>query len=242
MEQQADTSEYDDLIHSTMDLCKLLHGEGKIDTAAYQRASPFLNSQGQTECTNLSRSALNGPIYIDGLVLSHLQSASLLQPIAASGVDIRIHPDILEEANLLIEAGDVGDDLVRIIEEIRGVLRNAVESGAASFLPRTVESAGQVQKHGIQFQTTASLLAGNAAYGALCIDDRYINIHPAMTDPTGRLVPIVCVLDVLRYLVSRECISVADHWTARYKLRQSGFAFVPIESDELVHWLVRQRG
>ena len=160
MEQQADTSEYDDLIHSTMDLCKLLHGEGKIDTAAYQRASPFLNSQGQTECTNLSRSALNGPIYIDGLVLSHLQSASLLQPIAASGVDIRIHPDILEEANLLIEAGDVGDDLVRIIEEIRGVLRNAVESGAASFLPRTVESAGQVQKHGIQFQTTASLLAG----------------------------------------------------------------------------------
>ena len=237
MEQQADTSEYDDLIHSTMDLCKLLHGEGKIDTAAYQRASPFLNSQGQTECTNLSRSALNGPIYIDGLVLSHLQSASLLQPIAASGVDIRIHPDILEEANLLIEAGDVGDDLVRIIEEIRGVLRNAVESGAASFLPRTVAPAGQVQKPGIQFQTTASLLAGNAAYGALCIDDRYINIHPAMTDPTGRLVPIICVLDVLRYLVSRECISVADHWTARYKLRQSGFAFVPIESDELVHWL-----
>ena len=237
MEQQADTSEYDDLIHSTMDLCKLLHGEGKIDTAAYQRASPFLNSQGQTECTNLSRSALNGPIYIDGLVLSHLQSASLLQPIAASGVDIRIHPDILEEANLLIEAGDVGDDLVRIIEEIRGVLRNAVESGAASFLPRTFESAEQVQKHGIQFQTTASLLAGNAAYGALCIDDRYINIHPAMTDPTGRLVPIVCVLDVLRYLVSRGCISVADHWVARHKLRQSGFAFVPIESDELVHWL-----
>ena len=238
MEQQADTSEYDDLIHSTMDLCKLLHDEGKIDTDDYRRASPFLNSQGQTDRTNLSRSALNSPIYIDGLVLSHLQSANILQPIAASGIDIRIHPDILKEADRLIEAGDVGDDLVRIIEEIRGGLRNAVESGAASFLPRTVAPAERVQKHGIRFQATASLLAGNVAYDALCIDDRYINSRPAMTDSTGRSVPIVCVLDVLRYLVSRGCISVADHWVARHKLRQSGFAFVPIESDELGHWLV----
>ncbi len=241
MEQQADTNKYDDLIHSMMDLCRLLHDEGKIDATTYQRASSFLHSQGQSQHANLPRSALNGPIYIDGLVLSHLQSTNLLQPIAASGMDIRTHPDILEEANLLIEAGDVGNDLVKIIEEIRDVLRNAVESGAASFLPRTVEQAERVKKHGIRFQVTASLLAGNTDCDALCIDDRYINGHPVLTDPTGRSVPIVCVLDVLRYLISRGCIGVTDHWTARHKLRQSGFAFVPIEPDELVHWLASAR-
>ena len=50
-------------------------------------------------------------------------------------------------------------------------------------------------------------------------------------------VPIICVLDVLRHLVSRGYIGVADHWTARHRLRQGGFAFIPIEADELLHWL-----
>ena len=241
MEQQADTSEYDDLILSTMDLCKLCHDEGKIDVPIYQRASSFLHSQGQSQHANPPPSVFNGPIYIDGLALSYLQSANLLQPIAASGLDIRIHPNVLDEMHTLIEAGDVGDDLVTKIGRIRAVLRNALDSGTASFLPCTAEQDERVQRHEIRFQATASLLAGNTDCDALCIDDRYINSHPVITNPTGRSVPIVCVLDVLRYLISRGCIGVTDHWTARHKLRQSGFAFVPIEPDELVHWLASAR-
>ena len=81
------------------------------------------------------------------------------------------------------------------------------------------------------------MLAGSTACDALCIDDRFINRHPVLTEPPERAVPLVCVLDVLRYLVSRGRLSVADHWSARHKLRQSGFAFIPPELDELVHWL-----
>ncbi len=237
MEQQADTSEYDDLIHSTMDLCTLCHDEGKIDTADYRRGSLFLKSQGQTEHAKLPPSIFGGPIYIDGLTLSYLQSANLLQPIAASGLDIRIHPAVLEEANALLGAGDVGDVLVAKIERIRDVLRKALDSGTASFLPRTAYKAERIKRHEIRFQATASLLAGSAACDALCIDDRSINSHPVITDPTGRSVPIACLLDILRYLVSRGSISAADHWTARHKLRQRGFVFVPLESGELVYWL-----
>ena len=82
MEQQADTSEYDDLILSTMDICTLCHDEGKIDAAAYQRASLFLNKQGQSAKAHLPPSILNGPVYIDRLALSYLQNASIL---AANG-------------------------------------------------------------------------------------------------------------------------------------------------------------
>ena len=49
MEQQADTSEYDDLIVSIMDFCTLLRDEGKIDATTYQRASSFLNRQNQLQ-------------------------------------------------------------------------------------------------------------------------------------------------------------------------------------------------
>ena len=241
MEQQADTSEYDDLIFSTMDLCKLCLDEGKLDANIYQKASSFLHSQGQSQHANPPSSVLNGPIYIEGLALSYLQSANLLQPIAASGLDIRVHPDVLDEIHTLIDAGDGGHDSVTKIERITDVFRNALDSGTASFLPCATERDKRVQKHEIRFQATASLLAGKANCDALCIDDRYINSHPVITNPTGQSIPIVCVLDVLRYLVSRGCISVADHWIARHKLRQSGFVFVPIESDELVYWLASAR-
>ena len=172
MEQQADTSEYDDSILSIVDFCTLLHKEGKIDTADYQRAKLFLNRQGQTEHSNLSSSIFNGPIYIDRLVLIYLQNAKILVPIASAGLDIRIHPNVLREMDALIEAGDTGVELATKIEGIRNNLRNALESGAASFLPRAADQNMQVQEHEIQFRATESLLAGNSACDALCVDDR----------------------------------------------------------------------
>ena len=237
MEQQADTSEYDDLILSTMDFCTLLRDEGKIDVSTYQRSSLFLDKQGQQKRANLPPLILNGPIYIDQLALSYLQDANILQSMATAGLDIRIHPDVVEEMHALIEEGDVGDDLINRIEGIRHILQDAVVSGTASFLPHADDQTERTQNHDIRFQATASLLAGSTACDALCIDDRFINSHPVLGVPPERSVPILCVLDVLRYLVSRGCIGVVDHWTARHKLREGGFAFVPLESDELVHWL-----
>ena len=241
MEEQADTSKYDDLILSTMDICTLCHDEGKIDAADYQRACLSLNNQGQPGRVHFSRSILDGPIYIDRPALSCLQNASMLQPMAAAGLDIRVHPDVLGDMNALIEAGDVSDDLVKKIEQIQNVLRNALESGAASLLPRTADQDERSQNRDIRFQATASLLAGSTGCDALCIDDRFINSHPFQAEPTGRSVPIVCVLDVLRYLVDRGCIDVIDHWIARHKLRQAGFAFIPLDSDELGYWLKAAR-
>ena len=237
MEEQADTSEYDDLIHSPIDLCTLLHAEGRIDAADYQRASLFLSSQGQTAHAHLTPSTLQGPISLDRTALSYLQDAGILQPMAAAGLDIRIHPDVLEEVNALIEAGDIGDALVTKIEGIRHALRDALDSEKASFLPRTADQDEDIQNRAMRFQETASLLAGSTACDALCIDDRFINRNSVLIEPPERAVPLICVLDVLRHLVSRGRISVAAHWSVRHKLRQSGFAFITPESDELVYWL-----
>ena len=237
MEEQADTSEYDDLIHSPTDLCMLLSETGRIATADYQCAIRFLRSQGKTAHAPLTPSILESPIYVDRLALSYLQDAGILQSMATAGLDIRIHPDVLEEGNALIEAGDVGNALVTKIEGIRHALRDALDSEKASFLPRTAAQDEEIQNRAMRFQETVSLLAGSTACDALCIDDRFINRHPALTEPPERAVPLVCVLDVLRYLVSRRRLRVTDHWSARHKLRQSGFAVIPPESDELVHWL-----
>ena len=238
MEQQADTSEYDDSILSIMDFCTLLHNEGKIDTANYQRAKLFLNRQGQTEQSNSLSSIFNAPIYLDRLVLIYLQNAKVLGSIVSSGLDIRIHPSVLCEMDALIQAGDVGDELATKIEGIRNTLRDALESEAASFLPRAADQNMRVQEHEIQLRAMESLLAGHSACDALYIDDRYINAYPVVDASTERPAPILCMLDILRFLFSKGHISVDKHWELRHKLRSSGFAFIPLESDELVYWLM----
>ncbi len=238
MEQQADTTEYDDFILSTVDLCTLVYEEGQINEADYQRAKLFLNRQGQTEHWDPLFSNLNGPIYIDRLALTYLQNAKVLESIASLGLDIRIHPNVLQEMNALIETGNVGDNLMNEIEGIRNILRNALASGTASLLPRAADQNVRVQEHEFQFRAMESLLVGSTACDALCIDDRNINAYPVVDASIERQVSILCVLDKLRYLFSQGYISVDEHWAARHKLRWSGFVFIPLESDELVHWLM----
>ena len=89
----------------------------------------------------------------------------------------------------------------------------------------------------LRFEATASLLKSSKAYDALCIDDRFINNHANLSDAAERSIPIICVLDVLRYLVANAHLSISDCRRARHTLRQSGFSFVPLEPDELVYWL-----
>ena len=238
MEELGEASENnDDLIGSTADLCRLLYDEGKIDAKTFQGAVVFLSSQGQMENINLSASVLNGPIYLDRVALSYLQYAGVLSSIAGIGLDIRIHPDVLDDKHALIDEGDVGDYLVTKIEGIRHILRNALDSGEVSFLPHAPEPDEGILSNDFRFQATVSLLMGSATCDALCFDDRYINSRSLAKGPTGESVPIVCILDVMYFLLAQGCIDVDGHWAMRHTLRRGGYAFVPLEPDELVHWL-----
>ena len=233
----ADTSEFDDVIASAAEFCRLIHDEGKIDTQTYKRAATVLGSQGETEQAILSASIFSGPIYLDRTALSNMQYTGVLPSIASLGMDIRIHPDVLVDQNALIDEGDVGDYLETKIEEIRRNLRNALDSGAASILPHAQEQHDSGWNDDFRFQATASLLVGSGICNALCFDDRYINARSLATGPTGESVPIACIVDLLRFLWSHGHIDVDDHWTLRHVLRRSGYAYVPLESDELVYWV-----
>ena len=239
MEKEADTTEWNEFIVSVPDLCRLLHLRGSIDVETHERVQLFLRSQGQVERGNPETSILDGTIYLDGLTLSYLQSAKVLDRIAATGLDLRIHPDVLEHMDELARAGDSGEDLAAKIDRIRHVLRSAVESGKASYLSYQVDPNDPVLNRDDQFTATRSLLAAAAECDALCIDDRFINSKErfGVTEEFERLLPIACILDILRCLAGRGRLSPERHWTARHKLRSGGFIFIPFETDELVHWL-----
>jgi len=237
LEEKADISQFNNLIVPIMDFCNLCHKRGKIGIEDYRRAKTFLERQGQTEGAMLSPSILDGSIYIDELALSHMLHAKLLRPLTTAGLQIRVHPDVLRDMRVLNETGDSGQELAATIDRIRHVLRSALDAGKASLLPRALNDREWIQRGEMRVEATMSLLTGASHCDAFCIDDRYINSRPVFTETNGRTIPIICVLDVLRSLVSKELIDASECWAARCKLRQSGFAFVPPEPDELFNWL-----
>ena len=239
MEKEADTTAWNDLLVSVLDLCRLLHMRGDIDADTHKRAQLFLRSQNQVERGDPETSILDGTIYLDELALSYLQSAKVLDRIAAAGLDLHVHPEVLGRMDELVEAGESGEDLAAKIDGIRHVLRSAVESGRASYLPRNVDSEDPVLNRDDQFATTRSLLAAAADCDALCVDDRFFNSKErfAVMEEAEHTIPIACVLDILGCLAGRGHLSPERLWTARHKLRSGGFVFIPFEVDELVHWL-----
>ena len=239
IEKEADTTDWNDLIISVPDLCGLLSRQGRIDAEIHKRAQLSLRGQGQVERGNPEASILDGTIYLDGLALSYLQGAKVLDQIAAVGLDLRIHPDVLGRMDELVRAGESGEDLAAQIDRIRHVMRSAVESGRASYLPRKVDPEDPVLNRYDQFTATQSLLAAAADCDALCIDDRFVNSNErfAVTEEVERTLPITCVLDILGCIAGRGHLSPERLWTARHKLRSGGFVFIPFEADELVHWL-----
>ena len=237
MDQAANTTQYDDIIHSTVDFVELLHNQGKISGAAYERASQHLQAQGQQQRNSLLASAITQRIFVDGLALSYFKSSGVLRSLASAGLDIRLHPNVLREMAGIVVEDDTGTGLAIRIDSIREELCNALESGKASFLPRVVEPMEELGSGQQRFQSTAFLFAASSHVDAVCIDDRFINTHSSFGDPSGRAVPIFCIIDVLRHLLEQKHIDPVKYRSIAQALRQGGFVFVPVESKELTHWL-----
>ena len=237
MQEVADTTVYDEFILSPADLCSLAHRAGLTDADQDERAKIFLASQGQTAGEGLSQLSLNGPIFVHSLALSYLQYAQVLAAIANSGLDLRIHPTVADEMNALVEAGESGEELAEAVEGIRDTLRAGMESGKVALLPLPPERSRNARAL-VGVDSLAGLLFGSAECDALCIDDRFVNTRVRSEGPTGKSVPVVCVLDVLRHLHARRVISDEQYWGSRHKLRQAGFAFIPVEAEELLNHLL----
>ena len=239
MEKVADTTAWDDLIISVPDFCGLLLRHGRIDAETHARAQGFLRGQGQPEHGQAEASVLDETIYLDSLALSYLQAAKVLDQIAGAGMDLGIHPEVLDHMDELVRAGEAGEDLAAKIDRIRQVLRDSVESGSAVYLPYNVDQEKPVSNRDDQFTATQSLLEGASDCDALSIDDRFFNSKEnfTVTGETERALPIACVLDILGFLSARGDLSPERLWILRHKLRVGGFAFIPFEADELVHWL-----
>ncbi len=241
-QREADLGSYHRITVSLRSFSKWLRDAGKIGSDVYGRICTVLRNSGDAEDPLVPENLAQKPVCFDGLALRYLADASSLQPVVSVLGVIRIHYNIFQEMRALTEEGESEEEIVASIDGIRHTIKALLQEGKASFLPRPSTQFTTGAKRSFRLEATASLLEGSVECDALCIDDRFMNSHLTITGPDGKAKPILSVLDNIRHLVNLERITHDDYYGIRHKLRAGGFAFVPLEAEEICQWLRGTQG
>lgn len=235
MEQEADLRDYADFIVTTKTFAGLMLAKRHIDTYAFERASSYLAVHDRGRDNDIDGAILQCPLYFDDLGINYIQEAGLLRHVCGCGLDLRAHPSVKKDLGALADATGEGERLAKTINKIRETLCGALKSGKAGFLPRdtkTDAATSETDLHRVA-PTMSQFLGNNRPCDAVCIDDRFLNRHRTITDRSGRSVAIICVLDILRHLVSQGLIDATKKHEILHAMRKGGFAFAPVEPEEL---------
>ncbi|MYB31627.1 MAG: hypothetical protein F4Y20_03625 [Acidobacteria bacterium] len=231
MTREAALGDWAGSLLSPLELCEVLWRSSQLSGAQITLARTLLPD---VPWRDQPPDRLGGPVYLTGAALHRLQDARLFGSIASGDTSVYVHSRTLDGARTTLETGSVAEELVAAANEIRATLRKAIEDGKASLMPREHRDREPEDDDLRAWDSTQSLMAGAAGCDAACIDDRFLGAQGGVQDRTGRVVPIVSVLDILREMRRREAIGVVRYMEALHKLRSSGAIIVPVDAEELV--------
>jgi len=244
MEREADLGDYSDYLISTRAFVKLLYEKrGMIDSETFDRAYRYLAAQDRGGESDEDQLLIDCPLYLDDLSITYLQHVDLLNVVCNSGLEIFTHPLTVAFKSALVEEDRGGIRLANTLNNIRSILRKALDDGKTIFLSRP-RQRDKDEKFDFFYQiapTIANIMEDTGECDAVCVDDRFFNKHRAITDKKDRTIPLVCVTDILQHLAAQGVISVDQMHTGFHKLRQAGFTFIPMPFEELEWYLGNAR-
>lgn len=234
----AQLGEYDALVASTLQFENLLHARGYVGRELHEGASMYLRTfdMGNDPGGPLS---LDRPVYLDDLALTYLQGAGLLPALKDLRLDLRIHPSVRDEQFALISNARQRERLAQDIDALRNILRETIQAGRLRFLRRHVPTEEESRVFGMA-PTLGQLMRDTEDCDAVSMDDRGLQRFEKMADRSGHTVPVISALDILQHLEKQGALSSAQRHVKLHRLRQGGFAFIPVELEELVHYLPSQ--
>ena len=239
--ESANIGSFDRFVLSTVDFCTLVYDAGRMDSNDYQRAMQIMTRTRQGKQSNRTRSIIEGPVYITDVALSYFQDANILRTVVETISNVLIHENVAKRAHELIEESDHSDEIQAWIDRIRVRLAHAISDGKVSLLPRVRSQDEVLESGGLGWRSATALLMSTSSCDALCVDDRCLNRHTYINATSGKPVPFVCAIDILRHLLSLGAITDSQYWAARHKMRRGGLSLIPLDQEELLHWLSSAR-
>lgn len=239
LEKKAEIREYESNVISTIEFTRLLYVGGNIDKTKYERAKQYLLIHDKDEKVYSQNQSLDCDIFVDNLAITYLHESGLLQDMCRSGLNLFVSPQLGVEQNSLIAENREGEKLSNVLDQIRNILRESMNSGSTVLMPMSGSNGGDSVLENINrlAPTLAQFLLDTGPCDAICIDDRFLNGNAIITDRVGRSVPVLCVLDIITYLEKKKLINSDEKYDAMHRLRMAGFALVPIDEHELYNRL-----
>ena len=234
LQDQADLREYSENRISTKTFACILKRLGIIDSSSFDTAIKYLELHDEGEAVDIEDVSSDDRFYLDDLTITYLNEAKLLKVACGSNLDIRSHKSIITQHTKLIEENRERDSIVNDLDKIRVILRDAIASNNLRLLPRIkINWSDNRAKQMIRAYSLVEFNESIDLLDAVCIDDRNLNSNENFSDESSNIRPLVSSIDLIKKLEESNALTKSDSQAILYKMRNSGFAFVPIELTEL---------
>ena len=234
MEEEAQLKEYAPFVLSLHAFLQRMLEEGQIADEVFERGAAALKAaESSTSCAISAPNHL-ASFFLDDLALTYLGNAGILESITRSALTLYVHPSIRDDQQALLLANREEEWLADKLEHIRTTLKDLLDRGRISFLPGNFS-----RENDLDSTDTLTELCQNARdCDVVCIDERFANRFPSVSDKDGTSRPLVCTLDLLRYFVSAGHISESKRFELEHRMRGGGFALVNVDKADL-HRMLR---
>lgn len=234
--EHAELGEFAPLLLKTTQLAQAV--ENDLDPEISEQAFAYLSAVDQGDAPGPEDSG-SGPFFIDNLALHYLDTVGILQAVTRLGRDVFIAPSVAEDARTLTETSEHRNQVAELIEQLRKRIRDAITNEKVTFLPAFHDSDDSDMDAMVRINLLKDILVEVGEGDAVCIDDRSVGKHANVTDRSGKTVPLLGVVDILEALVAQGALTEKKRRRALHRLRKRGFAFLPIDADEVFENLKR---
>ena len=179
---EADLSAQQNWICSCTAVTRKLREVGSITAEEESRAVSYLALH-ERKWDNEPEIPDGAELYLDGLSVTYLQEAGMLQKLAGAGFRAIMLPGEEDEASALIAYNARTDEATDIIDKVRTALVNGIDVGKVHVASSPNEVSEKQSLYRLD-PTTDVLLAANAV-DLLAVDDRFVNQHVQIQNDGG---------------------------------------------------------
>jgi len=224
---------YQSLITSCSSVIDWLKRSGKLLRKELADAYSFLrhNEEQQSHSESINEGS---HLYLSSLAVMYLHRLNVLDRLMHSRVTVHVSDYSIKDARQIKLHREKLDITSGHIDTIRSILVSGIDSGKVHFASRKVFPDSEVDW--LAQHPSADLMAVAERSHAVVCDDRFSNKYSDIEQLSQRI-PILNTLDLIDILVQRRHLSHNERDHLRTKLRQAGFIFIPVTSEELVRFL-----
>ena len=228
-EESVDLTEYEGVLASCGALVKALTKRGQLTAEEAMRSRGYLR-QHEKPWPREPEIAHGATLYLDDLAVAYLLHLGLLERLILAGFRPVLSARCVEEFDDLIEYQRHAQEVEVVIERILSEVSARIATGKV-LINRRVRNDTQGRRV-MEGHPSFDFAAMTERCDAVIVDDRFFNKHEYV-EANGRRVPILTTHDLIAGLEASGRIDASRARVSRYRLRRSGFLFVPLISDDL---------